>query len=102
VNVGPPSAGGNVDRGRIGTAAHPFGQFLRGDLGLVERHPRRERNPQSITDQYRLDMLASTRSPHEFNFHKHHLYRVGAPPRRAGCECSANGAMRFAPSGISA
>ena len=71
-----PGARGDVDRGRVGAPAHALGQLLRRDLRFVDRHPTRERNPQSIADQHRLDVLASTRPSYEFDLHVHHLYRV--------------------------
>ena len=90
----------DVDRGRVGAPAHAFGQLLRRDLRLVDRHPARERNPQSIADQHRLDVLASTRPAYELDLHVIHLYRVACdtqPTRRVNAPRTARARSRRDP-----
>ena len=91
----PPGARGDVDRGRVGAPAHALGELLRRHLRFVERHPARERNPQPIADQHRLDVLAPTRPANELDLHvpiytaslRHasRTRRVNAP-RTAACD----------------
>ncbi len=56
-------------RGRIGAPPHALGELLRGDLRFGDRHPARERHPQTIADQHCFDVLAAPRSAYEFDLH---------------------------------
>ena len=65
----PPGARAHVDAGRVDAAPHALRELLGRLLRVGERHPTRERHPQPIPDQCRLDVFATPSTPNQLYLH---------------------------------